>query len=98
MATARRSISVLAALRRKSSQGTDGHERMGKACRGLRSSSENHVSVSMTFELFSELMLMTKTHYQSWLTAYYLQNPIKSATLPAQETYAAPDNAPNTLF
>ena len=32
------------------------------------------------------------------LTAYYLQNPIKSATLPAQETYAAPDNAPNTLF
>ena len=59
---------------------------------------ENHVSVSMTFELFSELMLMTKTHYQSWLTAYYLQNPIKSATLPAQETYAAPDNAPNTLF
>jgi hypothetical protein len=52
----------------------------------------------MTFELFSELMLMTKTHYQSWLTAYYLQNPIKSATMPAQETYAAPDNAPNTLF
>jgi hypothetical protein len=52
----------------------------------------------MTFELFSELMLMTKTHYQSWLTAYYLQNPIKPATLPAQETYAAPDNAPNTLF
>ena len=45
-----------------------------------------------------EDMLMTKTHYQSWLTAYYLQNPIKSATLPAQETYAAPDNAPNTLF
>lgn len=45
-----------------------------------------------------EGMLMTKTHYQSWLTAYYLQNPIKSATLPAQETYAAPDNAPNTLF
>ena len=59
---------------------------------------ENHVSVSMTFELFSELMLMTKTHYQSWLTAYYLQNPIKPATLPAQETYAVPDSSPNTLF
>ena len=39
MATARRSISVLAALRRKSSQGTAGHVRMGKACRGRRSSS-----------------------------------------------------------
>ena len=32
-------LRYLAALRRKSSQGTDGHERMGKACRGLRSSS-----------------------------------------------------------
>lgn len=39
MVTARRSISALAALRRKSSQGTDGHGRTGKACRGLRSSS-----------------------------------------------------------
>lgn len=39
MATARRSISVLVALLRKSSQGTDGHGRMGKACRGRRSSS-----------------------------------------------------------
>ena len=52
----------------------------------------------MTFELFSELMLMTKTHYQSWLTAYYLQNPIKPATMPVQETYAAHDSSPNTLF
>lgn len=52
----------------------------------------------MTFELFSELMLMTKTHYQSWLAAYYLQNPIKPATMPAQETYAVPDSSPNTLF
>ena len=59
---------------------------------------ENHVSVSMTFELLSELMLMTKTHYQSWLTAYYLQNPIKSVTMPVQETHAAHDSSPNTLF
>ena len=33
---------------------------------------ENHVAVSMTFESLSELLLMTKTHYESWLTAWYL--------------------------
>ena len=33
---------------------------------------ENHVAVSMTFESFSELLLMTRTHYESWLTALYL--------------------------
>ena len=33
---------------------------------------ENHVAVSMTFESFSELLLMTRTHYESWLTAWYL--------------------------
>ncbi len=93
---------------------TDGHERMGKVCRGLRSSSaacktdflfvadsgpgetnakglivprfgknpENPVSVSMTFELLQhELMLMTKTHYQSWLTAYYLHEPDKTSDI-----------------
>jgi hypothetical protein len=26
----------------------------------------------MTFDAFSELLLMTKTHYESWLTAWYL--------------------------
>ena len=33
---------------------------------------ENHVAVSMTFESFSELLLMTRTHYESWLTAWYM--------------------------
>ena len=33
---------------------------------------ENHVAVSMTFESLSELLLMTKTHYEAWLTAWYL--------------------------
>ena len=32
---------------------------------------ENHVAVSMTFETFSELMLMTRTHYMAWLSAWY---------------------------
>ena len=37
---------------------------------------ENHVSVTMTYDAFSELMLLTKAHYQAWLTAWYIQNPI----------------------
>lgn len=37
---------------------------------------ENHVSVMMSYDAFSELMLLTKAHYQAWLTAWYLQNPV----------------------
>ena len=37
---------------------------------------ENHVSVMMTYDAFSELMLLTKAHYQAWLTAWYIHNPI----------------------
>lgn len=33
---------------------------------------ENHVVISMTFESFSELLLITKTHYEAWLSAWYL--------------------------
>ena len=32
---------------------------------------ENHVAVSMTFETLSELLLITKTHYEAWLSAWY---------------------------
>ena len=32
---------------------------------------ENHVAISMSFETFSELMLMTRAHYNAWLTAEY---------------------------
>ncbi len=33
---------------------------------------ENHVVVSMRADDFSELMLMTKVHYEAWLTARYV--------------------------
>lgn len=42
---------------------------------------ENHVAVSMTFDSLSELLLMTKTHYEAWLSAYYfsvLKNSVAS--------------------
>lgn len=41
------------------------------------SNPENHVVISMTFETLSELMLLTKAHYKSWLTAWYIQQGSK---------------------
>lgn len=32
---------------------------------------ENHVSVSMTWDALAELLLITKTHYEAWLAAWY---------------------------
>ena len=35
---------------------------------------ENHDAVSMSFQSLSELLLLTKTHYEAWLSAWYLRN------------------------
>ena len=32
---------------------------------------ENHVAVGMSFEAFSELILLTQAHYIAWLSAWY---------------------------
>lgn len=32
---------------------------------------ENHVTVSMSFDVFSELLLITKAHYLAWLSSWY---------------------------
>ena len=32
---------------------------------------ENHVALSMTMESFCELLLLTRAHYQAWLSAGY---------------------------
>ena len=37
---------------------------------------ENHVIVNMSFKSFSELLLITKMHYQMWLASWYVHNPI----------------------
>ena len=36
-------------------------------------SPENHVAIPMTFETFSELILMTHVHYSAWLSAFYMR-------------------------
>ena len=59
---------------------------------------ENHVAVSMTFDALSELLLMTKTHYESWLTAWYLSQTHSGQQqnqLPANSHAPAANSAPS---
>ena len=53
---------------------------------------ENHVAGSMTFESLSELLLMTKTHYEAWLTGWYLSQT-QFHQHQNQQTRAASDNS-----
>ncbi len=41
---------------------------------------ENHVAVSMTFETFSELLLLTKAHYNAWLSSWYAKKILSEKT------------------
>lgn len=59
---------------------------------------ENHVSVSMTYESFSGLMLTTKAHYEAWLAAWYAkqtaakrEGPPKLERIPAQAKESVPE-------
>ena len=58
---------------------------------------ENHVAVSMTFDALSELLLMTRTHYESWLTAWYLSQTHsgqQQSRRPAEVSQAGPYQPP----
>lgn len=48
---------------------------------------ENHVLVAMTFEALSELMLITKAHYEAWLAAWYWQK-LQEKSEPHEEEYS----------
>jgi len=41
---------------------------------------ENHVSVGLSWRSLNELLLMTQTHYDAWLTAQYVKNQDGTAT------------------
>jgi hypothetical protein len=61
---------------------------------------ENHVAVSMTFDALSELLLMTKTHYESWLTAWYLSQTHfgqQRNQMPANNQVPAANSAPEGI-
>lgn len=58
---------------------------------------ENHVAVSMTFDALSELLLVTRTHYESWLTAWYLSQTHsgqQQSRRPAEASQAGPYQPP----
>lgn len=72
---------------------------------------ENHVSVSMTWEALAELLLTTKTHYEAWLSAWYLAQLYTDRTVECRQTAAVqssihmihpqipvPDYASSSLF
>lgn len=68
---------------------------------------ENHVSVSMTFESFSELLLLTKAHFEAWLTIWYWKNGATEAhsqdwqntSSPPPESFESNDaNGPQAMF
>lgn len=62
---------------------------------------ENHVSVSMTFESFSELMLMTKIHYEAWLSAWYLaknQTSLRRTQQQAGKDESLSEEGPMSMF
>ena len=36
---------------------------------------ENHVAVSLSFEMLSGMLMVTKAHYEAWLAAWYMKQP-----------------------
>ena len=62
---------------------------------------ENHVSVSLTWDSLAELLLITKTHYEAWLTAWYMSQThsakTKSQAAKAQEP-PKPNPQPAPVF
>jgi hypothetical protein len=62
---------------------------------------ENHVSVSMNWDSFSELLVITKTHYEAWLTAwYFVQTQSARLEVPMQSTntHEEPKQQPVPIF
>ena len=52
---------------------------------------ENHITVSMSLDVFGELLLITKTHYEAWLSAWYAHRI--SNLPPVQQTPPKPKNS-----
>ena len=61
---------------------------------------ENHVVISMTFDVLSELLLITKAHYNAWLCASYMsqQASVKENRKPVQNQTSDSDINSDELF
>ena len=55
---------------------------------------ENHVAVSMSFDLFSELLLETKINYQAWLSAWYVSCGAARTTAPSWQNQSPEPSMP----
>ena len=58
---------------------------------------ENHITVSMSLDVFGELLLITKTHYEAWLSAWYahrISNPPPVQQTPSKTKNSEPPEAP----
>ena len=58
---------------------------------------ENHITVSMSLDNFGELLLITKTHYEAWISAWYAQritNPPPVQQTPPKPKNSEPPKAP----
>ena len=58
---------------------------------------ENHITVSMSLDNFGELLLITKTHYEAWLSAWYAHRITNSPTVqqpPPKPKNSEPTQAP----
>ena len=56
---------------------------------------ENHVALSMTMESFCELLLLTRAHYQAWLSAGYARGDVSPQE---DEIPSVGEAAEKTLF
>ena len=61
---------------------------------------ENHVAVMMSIESLSEMFLITRMHYQCWLTSRYQQNSNQPAQKQGQysENQKEPDSSSVQMF
>ena len=63
---------------------------------------ENHVAVSMSFETFSEMILMTRVHFCAWLTTEYARKNspavVQAAAAPAAPLFEPPDAGDKLMF
>ena len=58
-------------------------------------SPENHVAVSMSWRSVNELLMMTKTHYEAWLSAKYVaERTAAPEALPTKAKQQAASTAP----
>lgn len=52
---------------------------------------ENYVSVGLSWDALAELLLITKTHYEAWLTAWYMSQTRSGKAKPHTQIAKAPE-------